>query len=276
MSSSSQASPIVIHASPSKRKSSQPLSLSSLGESIRETFLSSTATFRQQSQSGHQENRVNGRSSPSHSSLKSKIASDQHPSRLHHVLFPEKSDSHSSKVSAPSSSKEQRALVTNPFLKNCSPAKLTNDIQKRSSFDADVFDDEGSEYRRQIQGMLDSKPPGPMDTNDWRLHGKEMVDYIAEYLDTINKRRVTPNIEPGYLKSLLPDSAPFKPEKWENIMQDFEKHIMPGVTHWQHSRFHAYFPAGNSYPSILADMVTDAIGCIGFSWVSRKVTCHSF
>lgn len=42
------------------------------------------------------------------------------------------------------------------------------------------------------------------------------------------------------------------------------------ITHWQHPRFHAYFPAGNSYPSILGDMLSDAIGCIGFSWVSRK------
>ena len=40
------------------------------------------------------------------------------------------------------------------------------------------------------------------------------------------------------------------------------------ITHWQHPRFHAYFPAGNSYPSILADMLSDAIGCVGFSWVS--------
>ena len=40
------------------------------------------------------------------------------------------------------------------------------------------------------------------------------------------------------------------------------------VTHWQHPRFHAYFPAGNSYPSILGDMLGDAIGCVGFSWVS--------
>jgi len=39
------------------------------------------------------------------------------------------------------------------------------------------------------------------------------------------------------------------------------------ITHWQHPRFHAYFPAGNSYPSILADMLSDAIGCVGFSWV---------
>ncbi len=40
------------------------------------------------------------------------------------------------------------------------------------------------------------------------------------------------------------------------------------VTHWQHPRFHAYFPAGNSFPSILGDMLSDAIGCVGFSWVS--------
>ena len=46
---------------------------------------------------------------------------------------------------------------------------------------------------------------------------------------------------------------------------------MPGVTHWQHPRFHAYFPAGNSYPSILADMLGDAMGCNGFSWAASPV-----
>ena len=112
-----------------------------------------------------------------------------------------------------------------------------------------------------------SNDPNQLDTQEWRKRGKEMVDYIADYMDTINDRRVTPNVEPGYLKPLLPDSAPYKSECWDKIMADFETFIMPGVTHWQHSRFHAYFPAGNSYPSILADMITDAIGCIGFSWV---------
>lgn len=42
------------------------------------------------------------------------------------------------------------------------------------------------------------------------------------------------------------------------------------ITHWQHPRFHAYFPAGNSFPSILGDMLSDAIGCIGFSWVREN------
>jgi hypothetical protein len=118
--------------------------------------------------------------------------------------------------------------------------------------------------------MAERRDPQPMDTDEWRSRGNEMVEYIAEYLDTIAERRVTPSIEPGYLKPLLPELAPYKPEPWDQIMEDFEKYIMPGVTHWQHPRFHAYFPAGNSYPSILADMLTDAIGCIGFSWV-----CHA-
>ena len=46
------------------------------------------------------------------------------------------------------------------------------------------------------------------------------------------------------------------------------------MTHWQHPRFHAYFPAGNSFPSILADMLSGAIGCVGFSWVQCQYS-HS-
>lgn len=62
--------------------------------------------------------------------------------------------------------------------------------------------------------------------------------------------------------------APQEPEDWDQIMLDVEDKIMPGVTHWQHPRFHAYFPAGNSFPSILGDMLGDGIGCIGFSWAA--------
>nr|CAD7457811.1 unnamed protein product [Timema tahoe] len=106
-----------------------------------------------------------------------------------------------------------------------------------------------------------------MDVEDFREHGKEMVEYICEYLSTLEERRVTPSVEPGYLGKLLPQQAPQEPEDWATIMADVESKIMPGVTHWQHRRFHAYFPSGNSFPSILGDMLADAIGCIGFSWV---------
>lgn len=122
--------------------------------------------------------------------------------------------------------------------------------------------------------MIHSRQTTPtsiaMDSQEFRRRGTEMVEYICQYLETIEERKVTPSVEPGYLRHLLPDEAPFHPEDWDNIMLDVESKIMPGVTHWQHPRFHAYFPSGNSFPSILGDMLSDGIGCIGFSWVGSE------
>ncbi|CAF3777182.1 unnamed protein product [Rotaria socialis] len=112
-----------------------------------------------------------------------------------------------------------------------------------------------------------SSIPG-MDDAEFRRRGKEMIDYIADYLLHISDRRVTPEVEPGYLRPLLPKNAPKQSEKWEDIMSDVERAIMPGITHWQHPRFHAYFPAGNSYPSILGEMLSAGLGIVGFSWAA--------
>lgn len=62
-------------------------------------------------------------------------------------------------------------------------------------------------------------------------------------------------MQPGYLAPLIPDSAPVKPENWQDVMADIERVIMPGVTHWHSPRFHAYFPTANSYPAIVAVFV---------------------
>ncbi|XP_013404119.1 LOW QUALITY PROTEIN: aromatic-L-amino-acid decarboxylase-like [Lingula anatina] len=107
-----------------------------------------------------------------------------------------------------------------------------------------------------------------MEANEFRKHGKEMVDYIADYLEKVHMRRVTPEVHPGYMRDLVPSKAPKKGEEWSDIMADVDNVVMPGITHWQHPNFHAYFPAGNSFPSILADMLSDAIGCVGFSWAA--------
>ena len=107
-----------------------------------------------------------------------------------------------------------------------------------------------------------------MDSAEFKVRGNEMIDYIINYMETVADRRVTPDVKPGYLRSLLPDTAPQESEPWEDVMKDVEDKIMLGMTHWQHPRFHAYFSSGNSYPSILGDMLSDAIGCIGFSWAA--------
>ncbi|XP_053697040.1 histidine decarboxylase [Sabethes cyaneus] len=107
-----------------------------------------------------------------------------------------------------------------------------------------------------------------MDFDEYRKRGKEMVDYIADYLETIRERRVLPDVKPGYMRNLLPDSAPLEGEPWQTIIDDVERVIMPGVTHWQSPHMHAYFPALNSFPSLLGDMLADAINCLGFTWAS--------
>lgn len=56
-----------------------------------------------------------------------------------------------------------------------------------------------------------------------------MVDYIADYLDTVSTRRVFPDVQPGFLHALLPESAPLNGENWPDIMADVERVIMPGV-----------------------------------------------
>lgn len=56
------------------------------------------------------------------------------------------------------------------------------------------------------------------------------MDYITKYLGSIRERRVIPDVKPGYMKELIPDAAPTEPEDWENIFNDIEKVIMPGVS----------------------------------------------
>ncbi|NXH20825.1 DCHS decarboxylase, partial [Bucco capensis] len=107
-----------------------------------------------------------------------------------------------------------------------------------------------------------------MDPEEYRQRGKEMVDYICQYLSNVRDRRVTPDVQPGYMRAQLPDSAPMDPDSWDNIFGDIEKIIMPGVVHWQSPHMHAYFPALTSWPSLLGDMLADAINCLGFTWAS--------
>ncbi|XP_030014097.1 aromatic-L-amino-acid decarboxylase isoform X1 [Sphaeramia orbicularis] len=107
-----------------------------------------------------------------------------------------------------------------------------------------------------------------MDFEEFRRRGKEMVDYVADYLENIEQRPVYPDVQPGYLRTLVPTEAPEEPEKYEDVLKDVERVIMPGITHWHSPYFYAYFPTSSSFPAMLADMLCTGIGCIGFSWAA--------
>ena len=69
-----------------------------------------------------------------------------------------------------------------------------------------------------------------MDAEEFRKRAKEMVDYVADYLENIRDRRPLPTVKPGYLRELIPDEAPRDPELWGDVFHDIERVIMPGVS----------------------------------------------
>eukprot|EP00903_Cladosiphon_okamuranus_P005441 g5426.t1 len=111
---------------------------------------------------------------------------------------------------------------------------------------------------------------GGADVSDWepfRLLGRSMIDYIADYYQAVESLPVRARVEPGYLKSRLTQHEfPSSGERWSDIMADVESHIVPGITHWQHPRFFAWYPAHSSPPAILGDMLASMFNVIGFSW----------
>ena len=105
-----------------------------------------------------------------------------------------------------------------------------------------------------------------MDLREFRDEARKMVDYVTDYLDNIESYPVKSQVSPREIFDQLPDHPPAAGEGMAEIMKDFDRIIMPGVTHWQSPNFYAYFNANNSYPSLLAEMLTSAIGAQCMIW----------
>ena len=105
-----------------------------------------------------------------------------------------------------------------------------------------------------------------MTPDEFRAHAHELVDWMADYFATVGQRPVTSAVEPGRIRSALPSSAPEAGEPFAAIFRDFEQLILPGMTHWNHPGWFAYFPANNSPPSVLAEMLTATLGAQCMSW----------
>ncbi|TVR66618.1 MAG: aspartate aminotransferase family protein [Spirochaetaceae bacterium] len=105
-----------------------------------------------------------------------------------------------------------------------------------------------------------------MSVEEFRSAAHELVDWMADFLSTIEERPVRAQVEPGEVIARLPDAPPVEGEAFAAIMEDFREILVPGITHWQHPSFFAYFPANSSYPSILAEMLMATLGVQGMSW----------
>uniref|UniRef100_A0A0K0DXG0 Aromatic-L-amino-acid decarboxylase n=1 Tax=Strongyloides stercoralis TaxID=6248 RepID=A0A0K0DXG0_STRER len=107
-----------------------------------------------------------------------------------------------------------------------------------------------------------------MDSEAFRVYGKQMIDIVADYWDSMRDRKPLPNVQPGFMKDLIPSEPPIKGEEWKEIFKDIEDVVLQGNTNWHHPHFFAYFPTALSYPSIMGDILSGGIASIGFSWKS--------
>ena len=105
-----------------------------------------------------------------------------------------------------------------------------------------------------------------MDPAAFRRHGHELVDWIADYLEHPEKYPVLSRVKPGDIKSALPASAPEDPESFGVIMADFERVLVPGLTHWNHPGFLAYFAITASEPGVLAEFLSAALNQQAMLW----------
>ena len=105
-----------------------------------------------------------------------------------------------------------------------------------------------------------------MDIKEFKKYGHELVDWIADYYKNIESYPVLSKVEPGSITRQIAKEPPMQPEGFDEIFNDFQSIIMPGITHWQHPNFHAYFPANSSFPSLLAEFLTAAIGAQCMLW----------
>src|SRR5713101_527284 len=105
-----------------------------------------------------------------------------------------------------------------------------------------------------------------MDPADFRRHGHELVEWIADYLEHPDRYPVLSRVKPGDIVAALPAAAPEEGEPFDAIMADFERVLVPGLTHWNHPGFFAYFAITASAPGILADFLSSALNQQAMLW----------
>jgi aromatic-L-amino-acid decarboxylase len=105
-----------------------------------------------------------------------------------------------------------------------------------------------------------------VNNDDFRRHAHSFVDWMADYLENVERYPVRAQVRPGEIAAKLPEAPPEQGEPMERIFAEFRFDVLPGMTHWQHPNFFAYFPANSSPPSVLAEMLTATLAAQCMLW----------
>jgi len=105
-----------------------------------------------------------------------------------------------------------------------------------------------------------------MDPTEFRKLGHELIDWVADYRERIGDRPVMSRAQPGEVAAQLPAEPPLQGEGLGGIVADLERIVMPGISHWNHPGWFAYFPSNTDLASVLGDLVSSGLGPQGMSW----------
>ena len=107
-----------------------------------------------------------------------------------------------------------------------------------------------------------------MTPDEFRRHGHALIDLIADYRASLRDQPVMATPEPGAIKAAFPPFPPSSPEPMEAVLDDLQRLVLPGLSHWQHPGFFGYFPANALLAGVLGDLASTGLGVLGLSWQS--------
>jgi aromatic-L-amino-acid/L-tryptophan decarboxylase len=100
----------------------------------------------------------------------------------------------------------------------------------------------------------------------FREDGHQAVDWAADYLERVGELPVLAQVKPGAIRARLPATPPEQGEPFEAVLRDLDEILLPGVTHWQHPRFFAYFAVSSAEPGILAELLAATLNSVAILW----------
>jgi aromatic-L-amino-acid decarboxylase len=124
----------------------------------------------------------------------------------------------------------------------------------------------------ELKNIHNTNSLSDMPAEDFRKYGYQLIDWITEYLKKPEKYPVLSNIQPGEVRNQIQNNPPQKPEQFSDVLNDVDKIIMPGMTHWNHPNFMAYFNSTASAPGILAELLSSALNVNGMLWKSSPAS----